>query len=124
WIDTNHYALSIAADDAMRASALYLESVWNGAPLSARALPAIHPPTIKVGLLAGLGTLLEPAVQWQFYSLLRRTPMRFLHTDLGWTGRGAFVGLAMTLNAFVDLGIGHRLTGRDWKPYLSLHIVF
>jgi dienelactone hydrolase len=124
WIDTNHFALGIAADAAMRASVAYLQSVWDGAPREARALPGIHPPTLKLGLLAGLDAILEPALQWQFYSLGRRDHMGFLHADLGWTGRGPFLGLALTMNAFVDLGVGHRLRGKDVKPYVSLHIVF
>ena len=50
--------------------------------------------------------------------------MALLHADLGWSSRGPFVGLAATLNAFVDVGVGHRLGGKAIKPYVSLHVVF
>ncbi len=50
--------------------------------------------------------------------------MSLLHADIGLSGRGPFVGLAVTLTSFLDLGLAHRLNGRTLRPYLSLHLVF
>jgi hypothetical protein len=50
--------------------------------------------------------------------------MSLLHADLGWSGRGPFIGLAATLTTFIDLGLGHRFTGGSVRPYLSVHVVF
>jgi dienelactone hydrolase len=124
WVDTNHFGLSLAVDPVMRISLAYLQSVWDGTVRDDRALPALHAPTLKCGLLAGLDAILEPALQWQALSFGRRDHMALLHADLGLTGRGPFLGLALTVNAFVDLGVGRRLGGRDVKPYVSLHMVF
>jgi dienelactone hydrolase len=124
WVDTNHFGLALAVDPVLRISLAYLRSVWDAAPRDDPDLPALHAPTIKLGLLAGLDTILAPALQWQACSFGRRDHMALLHADLGLTGRGPFLGLAVTLNAFVDLGVGRRLGGRDVKPYVSLHLVF
>jgi dienelactone hydrolase len=124
WVDTNHFGLGLAVDAVMRISLAYLQSVWDGASRYDPDLPGLWAPTIKFGLLAGLDTLVAPALQWQALSFGRRNHMALLHADLGLTGRGPFVGLAVTLNAFVDLGMGRRLAGSAVKPYLSLHVLF
>jgi hypothetical protein len=50
--------------------------------------------------------------------------MSLLHAEVGWSGRGAFLGLAATLNAFVDIGVGRRWREGSVRPYVALHIVF
>jgi len=124
WLDTNHYGPIFAEGDIHRIALAYLEQVWRlpGAPAH---LPAIYAPTIKIGMISGLDSALEPSLEWQMVSLARwpnHTTM--LHIDLGWTGRGFFTGAALTLSQCLDLGIGRRWNGRAIKPYLSLHLVF
>jgi dienelactone hydrolase len=125
WVDTNHFGLSLTPRSVVRTSAAYLWSVWNEAPRVDSPLPAIHAITLKLGIIAGLGARPTPALQWQAWSFAsRRNHMSLLHTDLGWSGRGPFIGLAGTVNGFMDLGLGHRFSGGGIRPYFSLHIVF
>ena len=125
WVDTNHFGLSLTPRSVMRTAAAYLWSVWNEASQGDPPLPAIHAITLKLGIIAGLVARPTPAVQWQAYSFAsRRNHMSLLHTDLGWSGRGPFVGLAGTVNGFIDFGLGHRFSGGGVRPYLSLHVVF
>lgn len=125
WTDTGHAGPILAQRSVLRTSVAYLDSVWEGKPLDSDQLPRVRVPTIKVGMLFGLDSVVTPAVQWQAYSFLqRRDHMSLLHLDLGWSGRGPFLGLATTLNGFVDLGVGHRLTGNTIRPYASVHIVY
>lgn len=125
WVDTNHFGLGLSIRSVLRTSTAYLWSVWNGAPADAAALPAIHAVTLKLGLITGLGAHATPALQWQAFTFLtRRNHMSLLHADLGWSGVGPFAGLAVTLNGFMDLGLGHRFNGGGIRPYLSLHLVF
>jgi dienelactone hydrolase len=124
WIDTNHYAPSILPESLMRTSAAYLHSVWND-PSDDPVVPPVYALSLKLGLLIGLQSHLTPAIQWQFHSFAtRRDHLSLLHTDLGWSGRGPFLGLAATLNPFIDVGIAHRFTGQRIHPYISLHIAF
>ncbi|MBV9865526.1 MAG: prolyl oligopeptidase family serine peptidase [Abitibacteriaceae bacterium] len=125
WLDINHMGIALAASSAMPAATTYLLGVWNGSDLEGRHVPAIHAPTIKAGMLIGLDSIVSPAVTWQAFSLGRRPDhMSLFHADLGWSGRGPFVGLAATAHQFVDIGLGHRLRGNGFRPYTSLHIVF
>ncbi|MBI3912113.1 MAG: prolyl oligopeptidase family serine peptidase [Armatimonadetes bacterium] len=125
WVDTNHFALGLTPRSVMAASAAYLYSVWREAPLAPGAVPTIRVPTLKTGLVFGLDAAATPAIEWQAYSFSRRHDhLSRLHADLGWSGRGPFVGLAATLNAYLDIGLGHRLGGDNMRPYASLHIVF
>ncbi|HZT40794.1 MAG TPA: prolyl oligopeptidase family serine peptidase [Chthonomonadaceae bacterium] len=122
WLDTNHYAPVFVARSLMRASAAYLDSVWSGAPPRVMRLSV---PTVKLGMLAGLDSVVTPAIQWQVIELgIRRDHMSLFNLNIGWSGRGPFVGLAATLNAYMDLGIGHRFNGKGVRPYLSFHLVF
>jgi hypothetical protein len=76
-------------------------------------------------VLFGLDSIATPEIQWQAYTFLRRRDqMSLLHGDLGWSGRGPFIGLAATLNAYLDAGVGHRFGGSVERPYASVHIVF
>ena len=134
WIDTNHPALSLVPGQAMRTATAYLESVWNGSANDPagesstgndlRNVPQLRVPTITTGVIFGLDSVATPAVQLQVFSLGTRNHMALLHADLGWSGRGAFVGLAATVNEYADVGIGRRFAGHDIKPYVSLHIAF
>jgi dienelactone hydrolase len=125
WLDTNHYAPILAEPNIMKASAVYLWGVWNDPAYDGRDLPPIYAPTIKLGMLMGLDSALTPTLSWQALSFAaRRDHMSLLHADLGWSGRGPFVSLALTLNAFMDVGLARRLNGRLIRPYLSLHLVF
>lgn len=125
WVDTNHFGLGLALPSVTRTSAAYLWSVWSEVPAADPPLPAIQAITLKFGFITGLGTLLTPALQWQALSLAtRENHMSLLHTDLGLTGQGPFLGLAATLNGFIDLGLGRRFSGGGLQPYLSLHVVF
>ena len=109
----------------MRASVAYLRSVWEGRADRAGAIPRVHAITLKLGMVIGLDSIVEPALQWQALSVATRPDhMSLLHVDLGWSGRGPFAGLAVTLNAFMDVGVAHRLNGDAFRPYASLHIVF
>ncbi|HLV79303.1 MAG TPA: hypothetical protein VKT32_03445, partial [Chthonomonadaceae bacterium] len=122
WLDTNHYAPIFVARSLMRATVAYLDSVWSGSPPRVMRLSV---PTIKFGMLAGLDSALTPALQWQVMALgFRPDHMSLFNLHLGWSGRGPFVGLAATLNAYMDLGLGRRLNGRTLRPYLSFHLVF
>lgn len=124
WLDTNHYGPLFAEGDIHRISLAYLEQVWNlpGAP---RRLPAIYAPTVKIGMISGLDAALEPALEWQMVCLGHwPNHTSLLHLDLGWSGRGFFSGVALTLSQCLDVGVGRRFNGRATRPYLSFHIVF
>ncbi|HZO90467.1 MAG TPA: prolyl oligopeptidase family serine peptidase [Chthonomonadaceae bacterium] len=125
WLDTNHYAPLLAAGCIERASAAYLRAVWSQEPAPERRVPGIYAPTLKLGLLMGLDSNLTFGLQWQALTFAARSDhMSLLHADIGLSGRGPFVGLAVTLTSFLDLGLAHRLNGRTLRPYLSLHLVF
>ncbi|MCA1597313.1 MAG: hypothetical protein LC772_12945, partial [Chloroflexi bacterium] len=69
--------------------------------------------------------LVTPALQWQAVTLLRRPDhLSLVHADLGVGARGPFVGIAATINPYLDLGLGRRFFGKQFRPYASLHIVF
>lgn len=125
WIDTNHYGFILANESLVDTATAYLKGVWSGKPDSAIHAPQFHPLTLKVGWLFELSGYTTPAFQWQFYSLAQRPDhMSLVHLDLGESGRGPFLGLAATINPYVDIGVEQRVTGRPIQPYVSLHIVF
>jgi dienelactone hydrolase len=125
WVDTNHFGIALAPRSLMKASAAYLHSVWASSSVASEPLLPVRAITLKVGTVMGLESAVTPAVQWQAISFAtRRDHMSLLHADLGWSGRGPFLGLAATLNAFVDLGIAHRFHSGSLRPYLSFHVVF
>lgn len=125
WIDTNHLALQLAQKSAMKTTLSFLQQAWAGAPLQSIRVPAISVPTIKAGVLIGLDSTVTPAVQWEAFKLgQRRDHMPLLSANVGMSGRGPFVGLAATVNTFADVGVGRRLGGSKFRPYVSLHVVF
>jgi dienelactone hydrolase len=141
WVDTGHAGLFLGAGGAKRATSSFLRSAWKGAGGEPRAglldgppgaeapsrlpAPKVWAPTLKLGMVFGLDSIVTPALEWQAYSFLRRRDhMSLLHADVGWSGRGPFFGLAATLNAYMDFGVGHRWGGDPIRPYGSLHLVF
>lgn len=125
WVDTNHYAFILSGASLANTAAAYLNGVWSGKPDSEIAYPAFRPPTIKVGWLFEMTGYSSPAIQWEFYSFASRPDhMSLVNLDLGESGRGPFLGLAVTINPFVDIGVEQCITGRPIQPYVSLHLVF
>jgi dienelactone hydrolase len=127
WLDTNHMALSYAQRSAMRAATAYLQMAWQqaaGESTSSAKIPTIKAPTIKVGVITGLDTLVTPAIQLQALRLGTRKHMSLLSGNVGLTSRGPFVSVAATINAFVDVGVGRRVRGDAFRPYVSWHVVF
>jgi len=125
WLDTNHYALLLATDAIMKTSTEYLLAVWSDPGFNGHGLTPIHAPTLKLGFVTGLDAALTPALQWQVIVFATsRDHMSLLHANLGWSGRGAFLSLAITLNAFLDVGLARRFHRQTVRPYASFHIVF
>lgn len=125
WVDTNHPGLLLARGAVMRTAAKFFEGVWSAKPFDARDLPHIYVPTLKAGFIFNLDSVVTPAVELQFFSLgTRRDHLSLLHADVGMSGRGPFLGVAATVNAFVDVGAARRLGGRKVRPYASLHFAF
>jgi dienelactone hydrolase len=130
WMDANHFALGLAAGQAMRATVAYLRYAWSGQDpdeaFDVGREGRIVPPTIKLGVLAGLDSYLTPAIQWQAITFQkRRDHLSLFHFDLGLSGRGPFAALGLTVNSFLDAGIARRFGGGSgFRPYASLHIVF
>lgn len=124
WLDTGHIAPVRIEGSAARTSAAYLDAVWQGKPATVDALPRAYVPTVKIGTIFGLDSIATPAVQWQAYTFLKRSDhMSLLHADLGWSGRGPFLGLAATLSTHSDVGLAYSPTRNTIRPYLSLHLV-
>lgn len=134
WMDTNHLAIQLAAPSAMRAATEYLQAAWradaapSGAPSAvaeARAkVTQVRAPTIKIGLLSGLGSVVTPAVQLQALAIGHRNHMSLFSANVGLSVRGPFASLAATLTPYIDLGVARRLGGDRVRPYLSWHVVF
>jgi dienelactone hydrolase len=124
WIDTNHFALSLAPKSAMKASIAYFETAWGDTPDNISKVPRVRVPTLKAGFLTGLDSTFTPAIQYQFASLGTRNHMALLHANAGLTVRGPFVGVAATINRYLDVGVGRRLLGDKIRPYASYHLAF
>ncbi len=124
WLDTNHFALALAPESAMKASIAYFQTVWGDKPDDLSDVPRVRVPTLKTGFISGLDSTITPAIQYQFFSLGTRNHMALLHADVGVTVRGPFVGVAATINRYLDLGVGRRLLGEKVRPYASFHLVF
>jgi dienelactone hydrolase len=124
WADVNHTGLVLTLDSVIRTAAAYLETAWSDAPDDLSRVPHVRAVTLKAGVISGLDTLFTPAVQGQFYSLGTRDHMALLHANVGLGLRGPFVGVAATVNRYLDVGVGRRVFGDRIRPYASLHIVF
>ncbi len=123
WVDVNHFGLELFPRASQRAALTYLRSVWNGAPLI--KAPSIKVPALKAGLISGLDARVSPAVTLQLFSFgTRRDHLALLHGDVGVSGRGPFAGIAATINQFADFGVGRRLGGDRFRPYVSLHLTY
>lgn len=124
WLDVNHTGLSLGVGSLMKTAAAYLETAWGDDPTNLAGVPRVRVPTLKAGFLVGLDSKVTPAVQWQFFSLGTRRHMALLHANAGWSGRGPFLGVAATVNQFIDVGFARRLSGDQIRPYASFHIVY
>ena len=130
WVDCGHFGLNLALPQAHRAAFAFLQSAWNdaeqnGEDTSRLRAPKIYIPTLKAGLLSGLDSNLTPAVTVQVASLgTRPDHLAWVHADVGFTGRGPYVGLAATITSFVDIGYGRRLGGRKFRPYIGTQVAF
>lgn len=124
WIDTNHF-IGLSKPEAIADFALvYLRRVWSGHADDPAPLPRLDWPTLKIGLISGLDARVTPAFQWQFQSFGSRPDhMALFHADLGLSGRGPFVSVAATLNAYMDVGAAYRLGASRIRPYFSVHFV-
>jgi dienelactone hydrolase len=123
WLSINHLGIALAMGSTMRAATAYLESVWNGTP--GQNVPRVHATTLKAGFISGLDSLATPAVQWEWLQIGRRGDhLPLLSGNLGMSGRGPFLGVAATVNTFVDVGVARRLGGDKIRPYASFHLTF
>ncbi len=124
WLDTNHYGPLFGGRSIMGTSTEYLQSVWRDPANLYPVLSPMHVPTFQIGAVFGLDSAAEPAFEWQAITLATQpNHMSLLHLDVGWYGRGMFFGLAVTLSGYLDAGIGRRLGGHDYRPYVGLHLV-
>ena len=125
WVDTNHFAFLLAGPSLVETAIAYLNRVWEGRADDPTPLPRFRAPTITVGLLSGLDSLVTPAIDWQFLSFAtRRNHLSLLHADVGLSGRGPYLGLATTLTPYIDVGVARRLNGRAIRPFVALHVAF
>jgi len=124
WLDANHPALTLAGDTFMKTTVAYLRIAWSDKPDNLDSLPRVRVPTIKTGFLVGLDQIVTPAIQYQFLSVGTRRHMSLLSANIGLGSRGPFVGVAATVNQFIDIGLGRRLSGDKIRPYASFHFVY
>lgn len=123
WINSDHFGTLFGAGTIMTTALEYFDAVWNGGDV--RTISHAYAPTFKAGFLIGLDAPLTLAVQWQALTLgTRPDHMSLFHVDLGWSGRGPFAGVAVTVNPFIDVGVAHRFFGKTLTPYASIHLVF
>ena len=124
WVDVNHYGLAFGARSAMRASLAYLEQVWNGTPPESVKLPQVYAPVVKVGFVSGMDTGFSPALRIQMARFFSRPDrISLFHLDAGIADRGPFAALGVTVNRYIDVGVGRRLFGRGFHIFTSWHLV-
>jgi dienelactone hydrolase len=129
WMDTNHVAIQLASRSAMRAATQYLQAAWQAdatqsSSIDTKSITQVRPPTIKVGVISGLDSIVTPAIQYQALAIGRRNHMSLLNVNAGLSRRGPFMSLAATVNAYIDAGVAKRLGGGKVRPYVSWHVVF
>ncbi len=122
WLDIGHYGLFLGVQSAEKATYQYLRNVWNGTPEA--PIPRVYAPTIKGGLLFGLDSNVTPAVTFQYPLLRKSNHQSLLHADVGYSGRGPYAGVGVTVNRYVDLGYGRRLFGDKFRLYGGVGVVF
>ena len=122
WLDIGHYGLFLGVESAERATYQYLRNIWNGAPDA--PIPRVYAPTIKGGLLFGLDSNITPAVTFQYPLVRKSNHQSLLHADLGYSGRGPYAGVGVTVNRYLDLGYGRRLNGDKFRVYGGVGVVF
>lgn len=125
WTDTNHFAFLLAGPSLAVTIAAYLDRVWSGHADDPAPLPRPFIPTLKVAYLYEFDGNSTPAVDYQFYSFASRHDNKSaVHLDIGESGRGPFLALGATVNAYVDVGLLGQLHGHPVVPYLALQLVF
>ena len=124
WADVNHAGLLLSLNSVIKTTIAYLETAWSETPDDLSRVPHVRAKTIKVGALSGLGSLVTPALQYQFFSIGTRRHMALLHANAGVGLRGPFVSVAATVNRNIDVGVGRRIFGNNTRAYVSYHIVF
>ena len=122
WLDIGHFGLYLGVRSGERATYAYLKNVWNGTPDA--PVPKVYAPTIKGGLLFGLDSNVTPAVTFQYPLLRKSNHQSLFHADLGYSGRGPYAGVGVTVNRYVDLGYGRRLFGDKFRIYGGVGVVF
>lgn len=122
WLDIGHVGLYLGVRSAENASYRFLANGWNGTPDA--PTPRVYAPTIKAGLLFGLDSNVTPAVTFQLPLVRKANHQSLLHGDLGYSGRGPYAGVGLTVNRYLDLGVGRRLSGDKIRVYGSFGVVF
>lgn len=129
WLDLGHFGLNFAIPSARKAAFSFLNAAWDnansGGDASLLRAPRIYAPVVKAGILSGLDSNATPALTVQLIGIgTRRDHLAWIHGDVGLTGRGPYVGLAAPINQFLDIGIGRRLNGDKFRPYVGAQITF
>lgn len=125
WVTSNHFAFLFAGNSIASVSAAYLNRVWSGHGDETGHLPRYVVPVFKLGFVFETDGNLSPSLTLEALSFAtRRDHLSALHLDIGESGRGPFVGLATSLNPYIDLGMEHRFSSRAVQPYVALHVVF
>ena len=122
WLDIGHYGLFLGVSSAENATYRYLSNVWAGTPDA--PIPKVYAPTIKGGLLFGLDSTVTPAVTFQYPLVRKANHQSLLHLDAGYSGRGPYAGVGVTVNRYLDLGYGRRLFGDKFRVYGGVGVVF
>ena len=122
WLDIGHYGLFLGVNSAQKATYRYLTNVWGGTPDA--PIPRVYAPTIKGGVLFGLDSVSTPAVTFQYPLIRKSNHQSLLHGDLGYSGRGPYAGVGVTVNRYFDVGVGRRLNGDHFRVYGGLGVVF
>ena len=122
WLDIGHYGLFLGVESAEKATYQYLNNVWNGTPEA--PISKVYAPTIKGGLLFGLDANVTPAVTFQYPLIRKSNHQSLIHGDLGYSGRGPYAGVGVTVNRYIDLGVGRRLNGDKFRVYGGVGVVF
>lgn len=121
WADVNHSGLVFSLKSVVKTAVAYLTASLGDNPDDLSRVPRLRSIPIRVGIQSGLDTRLTPTVQAQLFAVGTRNHMALLHGDVGVGLRGPFVGMAATINRNFDVGLGRRLFGNDFRPYVSYH---